>query len=53
MFDRENFTIVRQIAVLGLLAIALGLVYIKYRRFSLENGEFKFFQKNIVRFIVK
>jgi len=27
MFDRENFTIVRQIAVLGLLAIALGLVY--------------------------
>jgi len=27
MFERENFAIVKQIAVLGLLAIALGLVY--------------------------
>jgi len=27
MFDRENFAIVKQIAVLSLLAIALGLVY--------------------------
>jgi len=27
MFSRENFAIVKQIAVLSLLAIALGLVY--------------------------
>jgi len=27
MFDHENFAIVKQIAVLSLLAIALGLVY--------------------------
>jgi len=27
MFDRENFAIVKQIAVLSLLAIALGFVY--------------------------
>jgi hypothetical protein len=27
MFDRENFAIVKQIAVLSLLATVLGLVY--------------------------